>query len=409
MRIGYLISEHPAVSHAFIAGEIEALRAQGIEICTASIVRPRQPGALSEADRLEVAATAYLGPGLAVNGPRALAGLLGRRPRETARAIRLAWQLDRRGARRPIRAVAWLLVAARLVEWARANAIHHVHVHFANPAALVARLAAETGELSVSLSVHGPEDFDEFPGNVLDEKCRGAAFVRTISRYSFDRVLRILSEEQRAKVAIVHCGVSLDAFQPSAASPSGDATFRLLCVGRLCANKAQADLLRAVRALRSEGVPVVLRLVGDGPERGRLEELARTLELAPYVTFAGAVGRDRIAGYLCACDVFALPSLAEGLPASLMEAMAAGRPVVSTAIAGIPELVQDGVTGLLVAPGDSDGLASALLRLWGDPDLRRRLARAGRARVESDFDQEASARAMADLFRRHGGGRGGAG
>jgi len=400
MKIGYLVSEFPAISHAFISREIEAVRAAGIEVVAASVRRPSRPDVLSPEDRRDMDVVCYLKPGLAVHGPLALAGLCLRAPLATMRMIRLAWRFDRQGARRLPHAAAYVLEAARLIGWARREKIGHVHVHFGNPAALVACLAAETGALTYSLSIHGPDDFYELAVNVLDEKCRRAVFVRAISHFCRSQILRLLPAEQWDKVSIVHCGVSVEAFQPAPIEPTEDGSFRLLCTGRLCINKAQAILLRALRLLVDRGIPARLDLVGDGPSADDLRALAGSLGLSDRVVFAGAVGRDRVGTFVRRCDVFVLPSFAEGVPVVLMEAMAMARPVVSTLIAGIPELIRDGVSGVLVAPGDESALADALEQLYRDPERRATLARGGREAVVAGFQQEACGRQMAALFGR---------
>jgi len=400
MRIGYLVSEFPAVSHAFISREIEALRAHGFEIVAASIRRPGNPEALAPHDRQEMEQTAYLKPGLAVNGPAALARLAFQRPAGVVRMVRAALRLNRKGPRNLGKVAAYLLEAARLAAWARAQRVTHVHVHFGNPAAFVALLAAEAGVLTYSLSIHGPDDFYELSENVLDAKCRGAVFVRAISHFCRSQILRLLPLAEWGKVSIVHCGISAQEFAPEPAAEAPDGAFRLLCTGRLCVNKAQAVLIDAVCALRVQGIPAVLCLVGDGPERAALERQAREAKAAGAVTFVGAVGRDQVRAYIRTCDAFVLPSFAEGVPVALMEAMAMERPVVSTRIAGIPELIEHGVSGLLVAPGDSEGLADALAQLYRDPALRGALARAGRSAVVAEFDLTRSGAQMAALFSR---------
>ena len=399
MRVGYLVSEFPAVSHAFISREIEALRAHGFEIVASSIRRPGNPAALAPHDRQEMERTAYLKPGLAVNGLVALARLTLQRPAGVARMVRTALHLNRKGPRNLGKVAAYLLEAARLAAWARTKRVTHVHVHFGNPAAFVALLAAETGALTYSLSIHGPDDFYELSENILDEKCRGAVFVRAISHFCRSQILRLLPLAEWGKVSIVHCGISPEEFAPEPAVAQ-DGTFRLLCTGRLCVNKAQAVLIDAVCALRAQGIPAVLCLVGDGPERAALERQAREAKAEGAVTFVGAVGRDQVRAFIRTCDVFVLPSFAEGVPVALMEAMAMERPVVSTRIAGIPELIEHGVSGLLVAPGDSEGLADALAQLYRDPALRGSLARAGRSVVVTDFDLTRSGAQMAALFSR---------
>src|SRR5439155_15667771 len=193
-------------------------------------------------------------------------------------------------------------------------------------------------------------------------------------------------------------GVDVDEFRPPRRHERADARLRVLTVGRLLALKGFALALEAVALRRAAGSPVHLTLVGDGPERERLERLASDLGIDGDVTFAGAVPSDRIHAYYAAADVFCLSSLAEGIPIVLMEAMATGLPVVATRVAGIPELVRDGESGLLVAPGRGDVLAEALRRLADSQELRGAMGSAARSQVATEFELRHSARRLQAIF-----------
>lgn len=189
----------------------------------------------------------------------------------------------------------------------------------------------------------------------------------------------------RARFQVVHSGVDLASFRPAEDRGQRGAGDCLLgCVARLGARKGHEHLLRAVARLRTEGVAGVrVELVGDGPHRTALERLARNLGIAEIVTFAGEM-RD-VTGRLAAMDVFVLPSLTEGRPTAIMEAMAAGLPVVATQVGAVDTLVNDGVTGFVVPPGDADALAAALRRLIEDTRLRETFGRAARRTAEEAF------------------------
>lgn len=173
--------------------------------------------------------------------------------------------------------------------------------------------------------------------------------VVTISDFGRSQVLTLLDEKDWSKVRGVRCGLNPEVFDLRL--PTEEPLVRVLCVGRLVHLEGQSLLVEAVARLRSEGLPVDLVLVGDGPKRSELEEQVRRLGLDDHVSFAGAVGQDEILDHYRAASLFCLPSFAEGLPVVLMEAMAVGLPVVTTRIMGVPELVEDGVSGRLVAPG----------------------------------------------------------
>jgi glycosyltransferase involved in cell wall biosynthesis len=196
---------------------------------------------------------------------------------------------------------------------------------------------------------------------------------------------------------VVHCGLDTAAFSP-AERRDGDGTLRILNVARLTGVKGHPVLLEAVAELRRGGRDVRLTIVGDGPERERLRRQASELGIDSAVDLPGAVGQDRIRDHFAAADVFCVPSFAEGVPVVLMEAMAMELPVVATRVMGVGELVEDGVHGLLVAPARADRLADALAQLADDPERRARMGAAGRRKVQAEFEQDASAARLAELF-----------
>jgi glycosyltransferase involved in cell wall biosynthesis len=202
------------------------------------------------------------------------------------------------------------------------------------------------------------------------------------------------------KLRVIHCGVDLSEF--GAAERDGSrAAPEILTVGRVVPVKGQALLIEALADLAARGVQATLTIVGDGPQLEDLRALADRLGVADEVSFEGAVAQDAVRAYYERADVFALPSFAEGLPVVLIEAMATGLPVVASRITGIPELVEDGVSGRLVVPGRRDQLTDSLAAIVGEThDRRRAMGRAGRDRVAAEFDVDGTAAALRALFER---------
>jgi glycosyltransferase involved in cell wall biosynthesis len=403
MRLAYLCSRYPWISHTFVLREVAALRRRGIEIDTYTIVAATPDHLLAQADRDAFATTTALRPAR----PRAVAGALWRLARSRAGWRTAAFALSRgRGRPRDTLWQSFYLVQAELLRAELARRGHrHVHVHFANPAAdvalLAARLSAARGDaapLAFSFTMHGPTEFLDPEGNRLAEKAREAAFVVCISEYARAELERVAGPEVRERLEVVHCGVDADAFRP-AARGGGDPPV-ILCVGRLVAVKGQDVLLEAFARLRAGGSDARLVLVGDGETRAALAAQAARLGVGEAVQLTGAVGQDDIARWYARADVFCLPSYAEGVPVVLMEAMATELPVVTTTVAGIPELVQDGVSGRLVAPGDAGALTDALSGLLADPAARRRMGAAGRARVLEAFEVDGCATALHEVYAR---------
>jgi len=235
-------------------------------------------------------------------------------------------------------------------------------------------------------------DVEEF---ALQQKFERAEFIFAISDYCRSQILRLLPSEQWSKVHVVRLGVDTGRF---VASPSSSQHPIVIgCVGRLVPAKAQRLLLEAIAQLKSA---VRLEIVGDGPDRGVLETAARELGIADHVHFHGALSHAATEDVLRRVNLFVLPSFAEGIPVALMEAMALGIPCISTYVAGIPELIQDGVDGLLVPAGNGEALCAAIAQLVRDESLRIKLGQAARKKVCDSYDLGNNLQFRAKLLRK---------
>lgn len=395
LAVAYVVSRYPAVSHTFIRREVEALRADGARVETISVRQVAAGEVLGDADRRELGSTTSLLPASASDLARAAAAMA-QRPRATVALLRAALG----GSGVDPRRVLWHLFYAveAVLLWrvcARAD-IRHLHAHFANVGADVARLACRFGGegWTWSFTMHGPTELADVRAFDLPVKVREASLVACISDFCRSQLMALVEESHWSKLHVVHCGIEPEVFD--VADRAGSDRLRLLCVGRLVPEKGQTLLLEAMAELGRRGVDVEAVLVGDGPRREALE--VRAAELRVDVRFAGAVSSEEVVGYYEWADVFCLPSFAEGVPVVLMEAMATAMPVVTTRIAGIAELVDDGRSGLLVAPGRVDLLADAIERLADDDALRLELGKAGREKVVAEFDAAASAVRLRQLL-----------
>ncbi|HWE53370.1 MAG TPA: glycosyltransferase family 4 protein, partial [Bryobacteraceae bacterium] len=258
-------------------------------------------------------------------------------------------------------------------------------VHFATEVANVGYLTARVFGIELSITVHGPDEFYDVTRYALKKKIEAANLVCCISHYTRSQLMKLTSPDQWHKLQVARLGVDVRHFYPQEfrAKPP---VFQLLCVGRLVPAKGQHILLRAIAELVSLGYNLRLRLVGDGPSRADLERYCSENDLNRTVTFEGAVNQDRIREFIGSADLFVLASFAEGVPVVLMEAMACEVACVSTIITGIPELIRNGIDGLLVPSSDEHALAEAIGGLIDDPQLRRRLGKAGRVRVTQTFE-----------------------
>jgi glycosyltransferase involved in cell wall biosynthesis len=399
MRIGYLASHYPAVSHAFVLREVRALRRTGIEVETFSIHRAPADELLAEVDREEAERTYAALPASTLALVVAHLMALSRAPGRYLSTLAFALRRANPGVRGRLWGLFYFAEAMLVWRVARARGVRHLHAVFADVASDVALLITHYGgsEWSWSIAVHGPVEFYDVQRNHLAEKLSSARFAVAISDFGRSQLMAMGTEDRWDDIHVVRCGIEPEAYVPDPRVGSPGIP-RILCVGRLIHFKGQSLLLHAVAELTARGINAEAVFVGSGPKRAELEALAERLGVSERATFLGAVGQDEIRSIYGSADVFCLPSMAEGLPVVLMEAMALELPVVTTRIMGIPELVEDGSTGLLVAPGRVGGVVEALERLLTDSDLRARLGRDGRRRVLAEFDVNLSARRLHDVL-----------
>jgi colanic acid/amylovoran biosynthesis glycosyltransferase len=400
VRLAVICSRYPAVSHTFIEREVSALRARGARVDTFAVRRAKTSDALSLAARRELMSTyAILPAGLelpsahlrALRHPRAWLGTLGRALRLTPGTPRgTLWQL--------------FYFAEAVVLWRELTrrGIRHVHAHFADVASDVALLAADLGNRidgggwSWSLAFHGPAQLYGVREHRVAAKVRDAAFVSCVSDHLRSQLMLITEPEHWSKLHVVRTGVDCELFTPNGHSARPG---RVLTVARLVRGKGLDVLLDALHLLDRRGLAAELVIAGEGPDRARLEQRVGELGLEDRVRLTGAVAEDRIRELYAEAQVVCLPSFSEGVPVVLMEAMAMGVPVVATRITGVPELVDEGRSGLLVPPGRPDALADSLARvLSADLEQRRTMGAAGRSRVCHEFSADRGAERLLALF-----------
>lgn len=396
MRIAYLVSRYPAVSHTFVLREVEAVRSLGVEVDTFSVRRTGAHDALGERERDARASTTALVP-LTPRAAVSLVATVVRRPGAVARLLRHAVGTANPGVRNRVWQLFYVVEALVLWRHLRRRGITHVHVHFANVAADVARLCHRfDGAIGWSFTMHGPTELDDVTHWDLARKTSEASAVACISDFARSQLMAITDESVWPRLRVIRCGIEPDRF--AVTREPDDGVLDVLCVAQLLPRKGQRVLLEAAALLRDRGVDVRVTLAGGGPSADAIERAIDDLGLRDRVKLTGPFGQEQLAGFLAAADAFCLPSFAEGVPVSLMEAMASRLPVVTTTIAGVPELVEHGVNGLLVPPGRADALADALEQLAGDPELRRRFGDAGRATVERRYSSGANAAELVALF-----------
>lgn len=404
LAVAYLVSQYPAPSHTFIEREIRALEQDGARITRIS-VRPTPPELLlSDVMLQEAAETTVI-----QSDPAAVARAAGvvavRHPAALLRGISRSLRLGPPGLRSRVWQLFYFAEALRVRAIMRRQGVTHLHAHFANNSADIARhVAAISREIdgasaiTWSFTMHGPTEFENVERHDLAAKTASADGVACITDFARSQLMRLSDPSIWPRLAVVPMGVDVDGFTPTTRD-GRDGPLRVLFVGRLVPEKGPRVLVEAVRLLHLRGVNVEVTVVGTGPETAALQTELSSDGLADIVTLAGLQGQDEILRLYRRADAFCLPSFQEGLPVVLMEAMATGLPVVTTTIAGIPELVVNESTGLLVAPGRADLVANCLQRLSNDPELRQRLGAAARVAVVDRHATDVAGRAQGQFLR----------
>lgn len=397
LRLAYLTSQYPATSHTFIAREVAALRTLGVELHTFSIRGPSQAELNDELIRAEASTTFNVLPRSVVELALSHLQFLLGHPAKYLSVVILALRHRAPGVTGLFLAFAHFAEAVLLARELKRRKISHLHNHFANSAATVGYLAARLLGLPWSFTMHGISETDYPAGMMLGRKIAAATFVSCVSYFGRAQAMRLVPPHQWRKLHVVRCGLVLNRL-PNRTSAAVRKKIRLISVGRLSPEKGQTGLLQAFASVASERDDVELVLVGDGPDSLELRSTAERLGLDRKVTFAGRLGEQDTLGEIARSDILVLSSFMEGLPVVLMEAMGVGTTVIASRVAGIPELVQDGETGVLFTPTDWDELAGCIRSVAQNTELRERLAINGRSRVAMEFDIRTSAKQLLQLF-----------
>ena len=384
--IAYLVSDLHAPSHTFVRREIAALERRGVDIAAYSV--HAEP---ARKDRRTI-----LGHGILTYVAAVFATII-----QSPLALWSAWMLSLRHRPKGMKALIWsqfhLLEAIYLARQLRHDQCAHLHSHFANSGATVGLLASRLAGIGWSLTLHGISETD-FPAiATLPDKLARASFVACASRFMMAQGMRLVDRRHWPKFRLIRCGIQMDAM-PDMPSAKGGLTLRMVCVGRLSAEKGYYGLLDALRQVGTDVRAFRVSIVGDGPERDRLRSAIDQAALPVEIELLGALPEHDTLKVVAACDFLVLPSLMEGLPVVLMEARALGKPVIASALAGIPELVSHGETGLLFEPTHWSQLAKAITTMVSDDAARMEMARRASESFPAEFDIDVVAERLADEF-----------
>lgn len=394
--VAYLVNQYPLVSHTFIRREIHALERLGLRVERIA-VRGWRDEIIDPLHREERQQTRYV---LRNGWPGLLVALTARSvssPRRMAQAVRLAVRFGRASDRSMAYHWAYLAEACVVARWVERAGVRHVHAHFGTNSTDVAALTSVLTGVPFSFTAHGPEEFDRPAAIGLAEKIRRAAFVVAISSFGRSQLSRWVERSQWAKIHVVHCGLDREFLDDAGTPPPDNA--RLVCIGRLSEQKGQLLLVAAVRLVLDRGIACEVVLAGDGEMRPAIESLIAELDLRDRVHITGWISSADVRDQLLQSRALVLPSFAEGLPVVIMEAMALRRPVLSTYVAGIPELVVDGESGWLVPPGDVAHLSRAIETcLTTSVDQLAEMGDRARRRVAEHHDVDTEAARLHALF-----------
>ena len=400
-RIAYLVSRFPKLTETFVLYEMLEVESQGTSIDLYPLQRERVRTMHAEAEPWMP--RAHFTP--ALSWPIVMANLrtLVRRPRLYVTTLASLLASTWGSLRFWVGGLVFYPKAVYFAERMAADSIEHLHAHFANHPAAMAWVVHRLSGIPYSFTAHGSDLHCD--RHMLKEKVQDAAFVIAISEYNRNVILAECGPSVGSKVLVIHCGVDLQAFRPVAAAPSQSQRVpSILSIGTLHEVKGQTYLIEACRLLAAKGLEFTCHFIGDGPDQDSLSRQVARAGLGARVTFHGRKTQEEVRALLSRADLVAVPSVPtsggrrEGIPVVLMEAMSCGIAVVASRLSGIPELVLDDSTGLLVEPRDANGLAEALERLLRDPNLRRRLGDAARAKVEREFDLRKNAAALTRRF-----------
>jgi glycosyltransferase involved in cell wall biosynthesis len=395
-RIVYLVSQYPATNHTYILREIRGLRKLGWDVYVVSVSMDTRPlSSLTDEEREERTRTWYVKEQGICGALHAHVDALTESPRSYFRGMLTAVRLGKRNLNLVVRNFFYFSEALIVGRWMEERGLRHMHIHFASTVGL---LIARTFPITISMTIHGPEEFKDPAKFHLSEKIESSRFVCAISDYGRSKLLQASKPSEWGKFEVVPLGVDPDVFTRAPTQYVHGTTFNVISVARLSPEKNQRTLIDAIVYLAGEGRQIRLRMVGEGPDRASLERHIAERGLSEIARLTGALNQDQLRDVYRDSHAFVLASHAEGVPVVLMEAMAMEIPCVATRIAGIPELIQDEAEGLLVASPDGERLARAIARLMDDPDLRRRIAIAGRSKIIDKYNLSNNVALLARAF-----------
>lgn len=399
MKIAYLVSQYPAVSHTFILREIFGLRNAGINPLIFSVNQPdRTTEKLSEDEVFEKRHTYYIKSNLLLDSVKKVIPLGLSRPIRFIKTFIYTLKLAVFDLKHFFHFFAYFLEACVVVSKMESQSIRHIHVHFGNPGSTVVLLAKKLGGISYSITIHGPTSFANVDKLLIPLKLKEAKFVIPISYFARSQCMIYLPFSDWPKLKLVRQpGVDTTVYRPVQKNPKS--TFDLLCVGRMVSKKGQFMLIQAMQELIKRHAHLRCRFIGSGPDLTALQHYTQQQGLSEYIVFEGSVNQREVKHFYEQSDLFVLPTFLEGLPAVLQEAMALGLPCVTTDVMGIPELIIDNETGVLVYPSHLDSLISGIEKFITDKAFYQKIVKQARKKVVEMYDTTTNVNHLISVFK----------
>ncbi|MCI0708919.1 MAG: glycosyltransferase [Chloroflexi bacterium] len=399
MRIAYMMSRFPKLTETFVLYEMLAVEEEGVDIEIYPLMREKTPVVQAEAEAMVKRAhfTPFFSAGILVANARYMLT----QPKTYFRTLWTAIKANLGSTRFLLGNLAYFPKAAYLARLMTENNIQHIHAHFASFPAAVAYMIHQFTDIPYSFTAHGSDLHRD--QHMLCEKIAASKATVAISEYNRKIMIDCCGEQHASKIYVIHCGINLERFYSDKRDETNQ-NLSIICIGSLHEVKGQRYLIEACGKLKERGIPFNCHFVGDGDDRDALQQLVLQLGIGEQVHFHGRLTQAEVIERLKMANVAALNSVPssdgrrEGIPVALMEAMAFGLPVVSTRLSGIPELVGEDVTGFLTEPGDSEAIAEALARLADNPQLRLQFGRAGRVKIEAEFELHSNAQRLVALI-----------
>ena len=382
-KIAYLLHNFPGITDTFIKREIRSLQAADTDVSVISVWKPNKTQTTAENLAVWSKDTEFVLPLSVLSIGRGICASFIRSPLRFLAAFRLAIETSRPGLRGVTYQLFYFAEAALTAEIVHRKKINHLHNHIGDQSGTVTMLAAKIANIEYSITFHGWPVFFDAKYSRIKEKVEGAKFIRAISYFCRSQLMMFAETDDPAPFKVVHCGLSIAKYRYKVPKEKVRTIF---CAARLSPEKGLVFLIHALKNLADKGYDLELRLAGNGPSFEQLKDLVDRLGIEEKVKFLGFLDENEIIEELQESDLFVLPSYVEGIPVCVMEAMACGVPVVVTNIAGTSELVEDGLSGILVRPSDSQALVNAIVRMIKDYPFRVRAAALGREKVVEEFD-----------------------